>query len=113
MREKRHSAPYSRKSGLINEAIDSWRNADAISFSPANWTGLAFSLGAIALVIAGFVSARWLGIAALAYGVGFVCGGLWLGWPQLAGPAWDELTFAENDSSRDGAMRALGAIGAS
>lgn len=79
-------------------------------FSPANWTGLAFSLGAIALVIVGFVSARWLGIAALAYGVGFVCGGLWLGWPQLAGPAWDELTFAENDSSRDGAMRALGAI---
>lgn len=79
-------------------------------FSPANWIGLAFSLAAVALVLAGFVSTRWLGIAGLAYGVGFVCGGLWWGWPQLAGPAWDELTFAENDTTRDAPLRALAGI---
>ena len=79
-------------------------------FSPANWIGLAFSLGAIALILLEYVSTRWLGITALAYGVGFVCGGLWLGWPQLVGPAWDELTFAENDSTRDAPARALAGI---
>lgn len=79
-------------------------------FSPANWIGLAFSLAAVALVLVGFVSTRWLGIAGLAYGVGFGCGGLWWGWPQLAGPAWDELTFAENDSARDAPLRALAGI---
>ena len=79
-------------------------------FSPANWMGLVFSLGTIALIVLGYVSARWLGIAALAYAVGFVCGGLWLGWPQFAGPAWDELTFAENDTSRDAPQQALAGI---
>ena len=79
-------------------------------FSPANWIGLAFSLGAVALILMGFVSARWLGIAALAYGVGLITGGLWFGWPQLSGPAWDELTFAENDTARDAPARALAGI---
>lgn len=79
-------------------------------FSPANWMGLMFSLGTVALILLEFVSARWLGIAFLAYAVGFVCAGLWFGWPQLAGPAWDELTFAENDSSRDAPQRALAGI---
>jgi hypothetical protein len=79
-------------------------------FSPANWVGLGFSLAAVALILMGFVSARWLGIALLAYGVGFTCGGLWFGWPQLAGPAWDELTFAENDASRGAPERALAGI---
>jgi hypothetical protein len=79
-------------------------------FSPANWIGLAFSLGAIALILIGFVSARWIGIAALAYGVGFITGGLWFGWPQLSGPAWDELTFTENDTARDAPARALAGI---
>ena len=79
-------------------------------FSPANWTGLAFSFATVVLVILGFVSPNWLGIAALGYAVGFVCGGLWLGWPQLSGPAWDELTFAENDTSRDAPARALAGI---
>jgi hypothetical protein len=79
-------------------------------FSPANWIGLAFSLGAIALILIGFVSARWIGIAALAYGVGFITGGLWFGWPQLSGPAWDELTFTENDTARDAPERALAGI---
>ena len=79
-------------------------------FSPANWTGLAFSFAAVALVLVGAVSARWLGLAGLAYVVGFICGGMWLGWPQLAGPAWDELTFAENDTARDAPSRALAAI---
>ncbi len=76
-------------------------------FSPANWTGLAFSLGAVGLILAGLVSARWLGIAALAYAVGFSTGALWFGWPQLSGPAWDELTFAENDTSREAPAQAL------
>jgi hypothetical protein len=79
-------------------------------FSPANWIGLAFSLGAVGLILLGFVSALWLGIAALAYGVGFITGGLWFGWPQLAGPAWDELTFAENDASREAPSLALAGI---
>jgi hypothetical protein len=78
--------------------------------SPANWVGLAFSLATVGLILAGYVSARWLGIAALAYGVGFVTGGLWFGWPQLSGPAWDELTFAENDTARDAPARALAGI---
>jgi hypothetical protein len=79
-------------------------------FSPANWTGLAFSLVAVALVALGLLSTTWLAIAVLAYGVGFVCGGLWLGWPQLSGPAWDELRFADDDDSRDAAKRALAGI---
>ena len=79
-------------------------------FSPANWIGLAFSLAMVALILMGFVSTRWLGIAALAYGVGFITGGLWFGWPQLAGPAWDELTFAETDTSRDAPTLALAGI---
>ena len=79
-------------------------------FSPTNWIGLAFSLAAVSLILLGFVSARWLGIAALAYGIGFITGGLWFGWPQLSGPAWDELTFAENDSARDAPARALAGI---
>ena len=79
-------------------------------FSPANWIGLAFSLFTVGLILAGFVSARWLGIAGLAYGVGFITGGLWFGWPQLSGPAWDELTFAENDATRDAPARALAGI---
>jgi hypothetical protein len=79
-------------------------------FSPANWVGLTFSLATVALILIGYVSARWLGIAALAYGVGFITGGMWFGWPQLKGPAWDELTFAENDTSRDAPTRALAGI---
>ncbi len=79
-------------------------------YSPANWIGLAFSLSAVGLILAGFVSARWLGIAALAYGIGFITGGLWLGWPQLFGPAWDELTFAESDTSREAPALALAGI---
>ena len=79
-------------------------------FSPANWIGLTFSLAMVVLILIGFVSTRWLGIAVLAYGVGFITGGLWFGWPQLAGPAWDELTFAENDTSRDAPTLALAGI---
>jgi hypothetical protein len=79
-------------------------------FSPANWIGLTFSLATVVLILLGYVSARWLGIALLAYGIGFVTGGMWFGWPQLAGPAWDELTFAENDTSRDAPTRALAGI---
>ena len=79
-------------------------------FSPANWVGLGFSLATVTLILAGFVSTRWLSLALLAYGVGFATGGLWLGWPKLAGPAWDELSFAENDTSRDAPDRALAGI---
>jgi hypothetical protein len=79
-------------------------------FSPANWTGIAFSVIVLLLVIVGFISPTWTGMAALAYGVGFVCGGLWLGWPRLVGPAWEELAFPENDSSRESALQALAAI---
>jgi hypothetical protein len=79
-------------------------------FSTANWSGLALSLCAVVLVLLVFLSIRWLGIAVLAYGVGFVCGGLWFGFPTLAGPAWEELTFAEDDTSREAPTRALAGI---
>jgi hypothetical protein len=79
-------------------------------FSPANWAGLTFCLATVAMMLAGWVSTRWLAVAVFAYGVGFVCAGLWFGWPRLAGPAWDEMSFADDDSSRDAAQRALAAI---
>jgi hypothetical protein len=75
--------------------------------SPANWSGLAFAMATIVLVALGWLSASWLGVAALAYGVGFACGGMWFGWPQLSGPAWEEIRFADDDDSREAAKRAL------
>ena len=79
-------------------------------FSPANWLGLAFAISVLALVGLGWVSARLSGLALLAYGAGFACAGLWLGWPRMAGPDWGELTFADSEDTREATRRALAAI---
>ena len=54
-------------------------------FSPANWLGLAFAIAVMGLVGLGWVSPRLSGLALLAYGAGFMCGGLWLGSRALRG----------------------------
>ena len=84
--------------------------ASRFLFAPANWLGLAFAISVLALVGLGWISPRLSGLALFAYGAGFVCGGLWLGWPRLAGPDWGELTFADSEDTREATRRALAAI---
>jgi hypothetical protein len=81
-----------------------------VLFSPANWLGLGFAVGSIALIGLGFVSTRYLALGLLAYGVGFVVGGAWFGWPQLRGPDWRDITFSDNENTREAAARALAGI---
>ena len=85
-------------------------SATRFLFAPANWLGLAFAISVLALVGLGWVSPRLSGLSLLAYGAGFVCGGMWLGWPRLAGPDWGELTFADSEDTREATRRALAAI---
>jgi hypothetical protein len=81
-----------------------------VLFSPANWLGLGFAAACIVLIGLGFVSARYLALGLLAYAVGFAVGGAWFGWPQLSGPDWRELTFSDNENTREAAARALAGI---
>ena len=85
-------------------------SATRFLLSPANWLGLAFAISVLGLVGLGWISPRLSGLALLAYGAGFMCGGLWLGWPRLAGPDWGELTFADSEDTREATRRALAAI---
>ncbi len=79
-------------------------------FSPANWLGLGFAAASVTLIGLGWVSSRYIALGLLAYGVGYVVGGAWFGWPQLRGPDWREITLGDNENTREAATRALAGI---
>lgn len=79
--------------------------------SPANWCGLALATAVLVLKGLGLVGLSGLAVAALGYGAGFVAGGLWLGWPRAADPAWDEaLAFSDEGDAREAMGRALDGV---
>ena len=83
-----------------------------ILVSPANWAGLAFATVVLVLKALGLVGLAGLPLALAGYVAGFVAGGLWLGFPQLAGPAWDgeALEFDDEGDAREAMGRALRAV---
>ncbi|MEP7303495.1 MAG: hypothetical protein ABI699_18420 [Caldimonas sp.] len=80
--------------------------------SPANWSGLALAIVVLVLKALGLVGLAGLPLAVLGYVAGFVAGGLWLGFPRLAGPAWDAdaLEFNDDGDAREAMGRALRAV---
>lgn len=80
-----------------------------ILLSPANWSGLALAIAVLVLKSLGLVGLAGLPLAVLGYAAGFVAGGLWLGFPKLAGPAWDAdaLEFNDDGDAREAMGRAL------
>lgn len=86
--------------GLVAKA---WR----LLASPANWCGLALASVALVLKAMGLLGGLGLGVALLGYAAGFVVGGLWLGWPRLAPPAWERLEFSDEGDAREAMERAL------
>ena len=80
--------------------------------SPANWSGLALAIVVLVLKALGLVGVAGLPLALLGYAAGFVAGGLWLGFPKLAGPAWDAdaLEFDDAGDAREAMGRALRAV---
>ena len=83
-----------------------------ILVSPANWSGLALAIAVLVLKALGLVGVAGLPLALLGYVAGFVAGGLWLGFPRLAGPAWDAdaLEFSDDGDAREAMGRALRAV---
>lgn len=75
--------------------------------SPANWCGLGLATVVLVLKGLGLVGLSGLLVALLGYGAGFVAGGLWLGFPKLAGPMWEELEFSDEGDAREAMSRAL------
>ena len=77
--------------------------------SPANWLGLTLAIAVLVLKALGLVGLAGLPLAALGYVAGFVAGGLWLGFPKLAAPAWDgeALEFSDVGDAREAMGRAL------
>ena len=79
--------------------------------APANWCGLGLAIVVLVLQALGFVGQQLgLGVALLGYAVGFVVGGLWLGWPSTQAPAWEELQFKDEGDAREAMERALGGV---
>ncbi|HET7863770.1 MAG TPA: hypothetical protein VFL86_05125 [Burkholderiaceae bacterium] len=90
-------------SGRDGMAARAWR----LLASPANWGGLALASVALVLKAMGLLGGLGLGVALLGYAAGFVVGGLWLGWPRLAPPAWEKLEFSDEGDAREAMERAL------
>lgn len=79
-----------------------------VLLSPANWVGLGLATVVLVLKALGLVGLAGLPLAALGYVAGFVAGGLWLGFPRLAGPMWeDALEFSDEGDAREAMSRAL------
>lgn len=78
--------------------------------APANWCGLGLAIAVLVLKSLGFLGNLGLGVAVLGYVVGFVIGGLWLGWPSAAAPAWEELQFKDEGDAREAMERALAGV---
>ncbi|KNZ30974.1 MAG: hypothetical protein AD742_19485 [Methylibium sp. NZG] len=75
--------------------------------SPANWCGLGLATLVLVLKVLGLVGFSGLAVAVLGYVVGFGAGGLWLGFPKLAGPMWEALEFKDEGDAREAMSRAL------
>jgi hypothetical protein len=79
-----------------------------ILLSPANWVGLGIATSVLVLKVLGLVGIAWQLLAVLGYAAGFIAGGLWLGFPKLAGPMWeDALEFTDEGDAREAMSRAL------
>jgi hypothetical protein len=78
--------------------------------SPANWCGLALATAVLVLKGLGIVGLSGLAVALLGYAAGFTAGGLWLGFPKLRGPMWDELEFSDEGDAREAMGRALAGV---
>ncbi|HSI58409.1 MAG TPA: hypothetical protein VLA16_12695 [Ideonella sp.] len=74
---------------------------------PANWCGLGLAIAVLVLKGLGLVGFAGLPLALLAYAAGLGIGGLWLGFPRLAEPAWDTLAFNDDGDAREAMGRAL------
>ncbi len=78
--------------------------------SPANWCGLGLATVVLLLEGLGLVGLAGWPLALLGYAAGFVAGGLWLGWPRLAGPMWEGLEFSDQGSPREAMGPALSGV---
>ena len=78
--------------------------------SPANWCGLGLATAVLVLKALGLVGLSGLPLALFGYGAGFAAGGLWLGFPQLAGPMWEALDFKDEGDAREAMSRALAGV---
>ena len=83
-----------------------------ILLSPANWLGMTVAIVVLVLKAIGLVGLAGLPLALLGYAAGFVAGGLWFGFPKLAGPGWDAdaLEFNDDGDAREAMGRALRAV---
>jgi hypothetical protein len=78
--------------------------------SPANWCGLGLASVVLVLKAMGYVGLSGLAVALLGYAAGFAVGGLWLGFPKLAGPGWETLEFNDEGDAREAMERALSGV---
>lgn len=80
--------------------------------SPANWAGMAVAIVVLVLKSMGLVGLAGLPLALFGYAAGFVAGGMWLGFPKLRPPTWDEeaLEFTDDGDAREAMGRALQAV---
>ena len=79
--------------------------------SPANWCGLGLATVVLVLKALGLVGVAGLPLALVGYVAGFGVGGLWLGFPKLSGPMWeDALEFSDEGDAREAMNRALAGV---
>ncbi len=78
--------------------------------APANWCGLGLSIVVLVLKSMGLLGNLGLGVAALGYAVGFIVGGLWLGFPSTQAPAWEALQFKDEGDAREAMEAALAGV---
>src|SRR4029453_183708 len=83
-----------------------------ILLSPANWLGMTVAIAVLVLKAIGQMGLAGLPLALLGYAAGFVAGGIWVGFPKHAGPAWDgdALEFNDDGDAREAMGRALQAV---
>ncbi|MEO8155618.1 MAG: hypothetical protein ABI605_21340 [Rhizobacter sp.] len=82
-----------------------------ILLSPANWCGLSLATAVLVLKAMGLVGMAGLPLALFGYVAGFVAGGLWMGFPKLSGPMWeDALEFTDEGDAREAMSRALSGV---
>lgn len=78
--------------------------------SPANWCGLGLATAVLVMKALGLVGLSGLPVALFGYIAGFAAGGLWLGFPKLAGPIWEALDFKDEGDAREAMGRALAGV---
>jgi hypothetical protein len=78
--------------------------------APAHWLALGLAAAVLVLKGLGLIGLAGLGVALLAYGAGWVIGGLWLGWPRWNAPDWETLEFKDEGDARVAMERALDGV---